>query len=168
MVHFGNMAAIQYPYLPAGRTILYVGTDNPFMATARKYARENNTVKHIGAAVVVKDGKIIGRGSIGAGFHGQRDGCIREEMNVPTGTRYDLCEGCRYKYHSEASAIRDAKEKNEDMQGGDLYLWGHWWACEPCWNAIQEAGIANVYLLEGSEKLFNKAHPDNIIGRQFT
>src|SRR3989344_441935 len=51
--------------------------------------------------------------------------------------------------------------------GADLYLWGHWWACQPCWNAIIEAGIENVYLLKDSERLFNKASPDNIIGRQF-
>lgn len=49
----------------------------------------------------------------------------------------------------------------------DLYLWGHWWFCEPCWNAMIEAGIRDVYLLENSEVLFNKAHPENIIGRQF-
>jgi hypothetical protein len=29
------------------------------------------------------------------------------------------------------------------------------------------AGIRDVYLMEGSERLFNKAHPDNVIGRQF-
>lgn len=168
VLYFRDMADIEYPYLPAGRSIVYVGIDNPFMAAAREYARKNNTVKHVGAAVVVKRGRVIGRGSIGAGFHGKRGGCIREEMDVPTGTQYELCEGCGYEYHSEASAIRDSKEKNENTQGGDLYLWGHWWACEPCWNAIIEADILNVYLLEGSEKFFNKAHPDNIIGQQFT
>ena len=158
---------IQYPYLPAGRTILYVPASNEFMAATKEFARKNNTVKHVGAAVVVRDGRIIGRGSIGAGFHGAQGGCIREKMNVPTGTRYDLCKGCSHENHSEASAIRDAKEHNEDTHGADLYLWGHWWCCEPCWRAMLEAGISNVYLLEGSERLFNKNHPDNIIGSQF-
>ncbi len=160
------MSAIPYPYLPEGSTIIYVGEDNEYMAEAKKFAQENNTVRHIGAAVVVKAERIIGRGSNGAGFHKER-GCIREKQNVPTGTRYDLCEGCAYSNHSEASAIRDAKAEGKDTQGADLYLWGHWWCCEPCWDAMIEADIENVYLLEGSEHLFNKAHPDNVIGRQF-
>ncbi len=158
---------IAYPYIPAGKTILYVGEDNKLMAAAKEFARANNTVKHIGGAVIVKNGRIIGRGSNGAGYH-KAHGCMREKMNVPTGTRYDLCKGCSYEFHSEASAIRDAKESGEDTRGSDLYLWGHWWACEPCWKAMAEAGIAHVYLLEGSERLFNKNHPDNIIDRQFS
>jgi deoxycytidylate deaminase len=168
------MLDIQYPYLPANRIILYVPADNPFMVAGKEYARQNNTVRHVGAALVVKDGHTIGRGSVGAGFHGEIDpatgaprGCAREKMNVPTGTGYELCKGCSYEYHSEALAISDAKKNGEDTRGADVYLWGHWWVCEHCWNTMIDAGIQNLYLLEGSERLFNKTHPDNIIGRQF-
>ncbi len=158
---------IKYPYLPEGREIKYVDESNPFMAAAKEFARQNNTVRHIHAAVIVKDGKIIARGSIGAGFHGAHGGCIREKLNVPTGTRYDLCEGCGYQYHSEASALRDASEHNQDTRGADLYLWGHWWCCEPCWKVMIEAGIKDVYVLEGGERFFEKSHKDNILGKQF-
>ncbi|OGG63065.1 hypothetical protein A3C21_01285 [Candidatus Kaiserbacteria bacterium RIFCSPHIGHO2_02_FULL_59_21] len=161
------MTGILYPYIPPGKTIMYVGLDNEFMTAAKEFARENNTVQHVGAALVVTNGRVIGRGSIGAGVHGEQGGCIRERLNVPTGTRYDLCKGCAHEYHSEASAIREAKERGEDTRGADLYLWGHWWCCEPCWSAMTEAGIGNVYLLEGSERLFNKSSPGNVIGRQF-
>src|SRR3989344_4618381 len=105
---------IQYPYLPTGRTILFVPASNEFMAAAKEFARKNNTVKHVGAAVVVRNGRIIGRGSIGAGVHGEQGGCIREKMSVPTGTRYDLCKGCAHENHSEASAVRDVKGRGED------------------------------------------------------
>lgn len=159
------MSAIEYPYLPSGKTIKYVAAADQWMQAAREFAKANNTVRHIGAAVVVRDGRIIGRGSIGAGPHAS--GCLREKMNVPTGTGYELCAGCAHQYHSEASAIRDAHERGADTTGADLYLWGHWWCCEPCWGAMIAAGIRDVYLLEGSEKLFNKAHPEHIIGRQF-
>src|SRR3989338_11250959 len=100
---------IQYPYPPTGRTILYVPASNDFMAATKEFARKNNTVKHVGAAIVVRDGRIIGRGSIGAGVHGEQGGCIREKMNVPTGTRYDLCKSSSHANHSEASAVPDAK-----------------------------------------------------------
>ncbi len=158
---------VSYPYLPKNREIKYVPEDNEFMAKSMEFARQHNTVKHIGAAVIVKEGRVIGYGSIGASVHAKQGGCIREKMNVPTGTQYELCEGCDSKYHSEADAIRDAKENGKDTRGADLYLWGHWWLCEPCWNAIIEAGIRDVYLLKNSEILFNKENPKNVIGRQF-
>ncbi len=161
------MTDIKYPFLPEDRTILYVPANNQYMMEAKEFARQNNTVKHIGAAVLVKEGQIIGRGSIGAGLHGKQGNCTREKMNVPTGTQYELCQGCGPEYHSEAGAIHDAKMGGEYTRDADLYLWGHWWCCEPCWKAIVNAGIKDVYLLEGSEHLFNKADPANIIGRQF-
>jgi deoxycytidylate deaminase len=94
-------------------------------------------------------------------------GCERIRQGIPTGQGYELCEGCHPKNHSEPSAIADAVSRDEDTRGADLYLWGHWWFCESCWDAMIAAGIRNVYLLEHSEVLFNKAHPGNSIGRQF-
>lgn len=165
---------VTYPYLPAGRTLLCVPENNPFMRAAKEFARKNHTVRHIHAAVVVKDGETIGRGSIGGGFHGEIDpatgekrGCTRERLNVPTGTQYELCKGCGYDYHSEHSAIRDALERGHDPNEADVYLWGHWWCCEPCWSAMIDAGIRDVYLMEGSERLFNRESSENSIGHQF-
>lgn len=158
---------IPYPYLPAGRTILYVPADNPFMQEARAYAREHSLDDSVKTgAVVVKNGAVIGRGANGSDYH-QNHGCKRTQLGIPTGHGYELCEGCHPKNHAEPRAIADAEINDGDTIGADLYLWGHWWACARCWNAIIEAGIENVYLLEGSERLFNKAHHDNIIGRQF-
>lgn len=160
------MSPVEYPYKPPDRTMYYVGPENAYMVAAKEFARQHITVKHVGGALVVRDGKIIGYGSNGAGFH-EVHGCAREKMNVPTGTHYELCRGCSYEYHSEALAIRDAKEKHEETHGADLYLWGHWWCCKECWRTMIEAGVKNVYLLEGSERLFNKNNPGNVIGRQF-
>lgn len=159
--------AIKYPYLPAGRTIRYVGLDDAYMAAAKAFAAAESLDKAMpGAAVLVHNGRIIGRGANGSDYHDQH-GCERIRQGIPTGQGYELCEGCHPKNHSEPSAIADAVAKGENTNGADLYLWGHWWFCEPCWNAMIAAGIRDVYLLEGSEVLFNKAHPDNIIGRQF-
>jgi len=161
------MADIAYPYLPVGRTFIYVGEDNPFMQEAREYARLyslDDTIKT--GSIVVKGGTIIGRGANGSDYHAKH-GCERVKRGIQTGEGYELCEGCHPRNHSEPRAIADAIKNGHDTVGADLYLWGHWWACEPCWNAIIEAGIENVYLLKGSEKLFNKTNPDNIVGRQF-
>jgi len=161
------MQTIEYPYIPEGRTVLYVPEDNLYMSAAKDYAKQyRSNLAQPGAAVVVKHNMIIGIGSIGNNS-AHIAGCVRVSMNMPTGQGYELCEGCDPKNHSEPSAIRDARSRGFNTGGADLCLWGHWWACEPCWKAMDEAGIKNFYLMEGSERLFNKSHPDNIIGRQF-
>lgn len=158
------MEPVSYPYLPEGRSFGYVPEENEFMAAARNYAlahSKDDAVKT--GSVVVMDGVIVGEGANGSDFHKNNE-CARVKQGVPTGEGYDLCEGCHPKNHSEVRAIAAASEKLGPVEGADLYLWGHWWACEPCWSAIMGAGIRNVYLMEGSERLFNKQHPDNILG----
>src|SRR4051812_12645188 len=157
--------SIKYPYLPAGKTILYVDEDNPYMRTAREYALANSlddAVKTGG--VLVKGNMIIGQGANGSEYH-KENGCVRVTLKIPTGEGYELCEGCHPKNHSEPRAIANAKKRGFSTTGTELYLWGHWWACEPCWKAMEEAGVARVYLLEDSEHLFNKADPTNILGK---
>ena len=158
---------IKYPYLPEGREIKYVPSHDTYMIVARILARVNSLDKTMpGAAIVAKDGRIIGMGANGSEYHKTHE-CQRVLLGCKSGEGYDLCEGCHPKNHSEAKAIKSAKDQGFETTGTDLYLWGHWWCCEPCWDKMIEAGIANVYLLLGSEKLFNKEHPENIVGRQF-
>ncbi len=158
---------ISYPYLPTGRTFKYVAEENPYVQEARTYAREHSLDESVQTgSVLVQNGEIIGRGANGSDYH-TKHGCERVKRGIPTGHGYELCEGCHPKNHSEPRAIADAVKSGHNTIGADLYLWGHWWCCEPCWNAIIEAGIRDVYLLTGSEILFNKAHSDNVLGKQF-
>lgn len=162
-----NEKNIEYPYLPEGREILYVPADNEFMEEAREYAKKHSLDKTMpNASVIVRDGKVIALGANGSNFHDNNE-CERIKQNTPTGQGYELCEGCHPKNHGEQSAILNAKENEVDIKGSDLYLWGHWWCCESCWNAMIKVGIKDVYLLKDSEKLFNKSHPDNVVGKQF-
>lgn len=147
--------AIQYPYLPEGKTISYVHADNRFMHAAEECARMYSLdPAHSTGTVLVKNEIIVGRGANGSTYH-EEHGCERKRQNIPTGERYDLCEGCSPQNHSEQKAIADAKSRGVETRGADLYLWGHWWCCKPCWDAMIDAGIRGVYLLEGSEKVFN-------------
>ncbi len=162
------MNKIDYPYLPDGREHMYVSMENQYMQMAKEYAKNyRSNLAMPGAAVIVKNNEVIGTGSIGNNPAHIR-GCERVKLNMPTGQGYDLCAGCGAEFHSEPQAIAAAKQAGHDTQGADLYLWGHWWCCQPCWNAMIEAGIKNVYLLENSEVLFNKKHPDNVVGMQFS
>ncbi|MCL5411003.1 MAG: deaminase [Patescibacteria group bacterium] len=144
---------IKYPYLPKGREILHVSSDNVFILAAKKAAEHKGCAKQTTGAVIVKNGKIVAVGS-NAGVH--INVCPRVLRGSKTGTDYHFCkEVCKQEGHAEQTACGNAKSKNIDVKGADLYLWGHWWCCEPCWNAMIEVGINNVYLEEGAEKKFN-------------
>lgn len=155
---------IRYPYLPQGRTILYVPPEDQYMQAAAACAKTDSTDRLVPTgSVVVREGVIIGRGAnqvpiknpYFAEFH-RKHLCVRRLLKVPSGQKYWLCPGCASpSEHSEQRAIRNARAAKQDTHGADLYLWGHWWCCEPCWNAIIGAGIANVYLMRGSEVIFN-------------
>lgn len=167
----------KYPYLPAGRAILYVDAQNQFMVKAKEVARLGSTdnLQPTGA-VIVKDGVVIGEGanhSLLGKFawynkRHQRGLCVRKFFNVPSGKGYWMCPGCvTNANHAEASAVRDAHNKGNNTNNADLYLWGHWWCCEPCWNSIIGAGVRNVYLLDTADDLFKRDSNKNILGRQF-
>ena len=162
-----NSSEIVYPYMPAGPIFGFVDMNDPFMTEAYEYAREFSLDKIMPtASIIVSKGSVIGRGANGSTYHEQYE-CERVKRGIPTGQGYEVCEGCHPKNHSEVSAIADALEKSKDLEGADVYLWGHWWCCEPCWQAMTQAGIRQVYLLERSHELFNKTHPANIVGQPF-
>ena len=145
------MNEIKYPYIPEGKEIKYVVIGNEFMRAAKEILDHKGCVKHPTSAVVVKDGKIVGRGTNAGKIV---EVCPR--WGSPTGTNYGPCkEICGQEGHSEVTSIADAKKKGNETMGADLYLYGHWWCCENCWNTMEKAGIRNVYLLDKSWELFN-------------
>lgn len=170
------MNAIQYPYLPEGREIKYAKADDFFMKSAREACLELSTDKqHPTGAILVKNGKIIFRGANQSAIKNEKmlalhkkGYCPRKILKIPSGQKYWLCPGCASsKNHAETRLVKEARKAGVKTAGADVYLWGHWWCCEPCWKAMIEAGVRDIYLLEGSEKLFDKNHSENIIGRQF-
>jgi len=167
--------SIEYPYLPKGKTISYVPGANPFMREAKDLCVKHSTDdKQPTAAVIVKDGKVLGRGANQSKLRSaflkklhEKGWCVRKILKVKTGEKYWMCPGCSgYDMHAEAEAIANTRKNGYATEGADLYLWGHWWCCEPCWKKIIDSGIKNVYLLEKSEVYFNRGNPNNLIGRR--
>ncbi len=141
-----------YPYLPKNRKILYVKPENKFMKEATKLLVASGCIKQPTAAVVVKNGKIIGQG-VNAGKRVEI--CPRTIHNCPTGTGYEYCkEVCNQEGHAEVVAVRDALKKTNNLKGVSLYLDGHWWICQGCWDEIIRVGIKKVYLRKDSIKLY--------------
>jgi len=127
------------------------------MEIAKEDAYETNFEPKTPVGVVfVKDGKILVGSANGSDYH-QKNGCERVKLGILSGQRYDLCPGCDYANHAEPKAITLANKQGIDLNGSDAYLFGEWWCCKPCSDAMVEAGINNIYLLEDSEKYFNRS-----------
>jgi dephospho-CoA kinase len=128
----------------------------------------------VGCVVVVGDrgpdrsvdaGRIVGRGANGSALHASH-GCERVRLGCASGEGYDLCAGCAPSNHAEAVALRDAAARGESTVGARIYLWGHYWVCRDCRAAIDAAGVAEVLLIEGAERFFDRNHPESHVGRQ--
>jgi deoxycytidylate deaminase len=152
-----------YPYLPDGKEIMYVPADNPYMREAELCHRTLSTdLQHPTGAVVVLNNVIVGKGANQSALKNasllrlhKKGWCIRRWFGVPSGKKYWLCPGCSsFRYHAEAQAVHDALSRTSSIAGGDLYLYGHWWCCKPCWDAMITSGIARVYLVENATELF--------------
>ncbi|OGL92929.1 hypothetical protein A2239_04225 [Candidatus Uhrbacteria bacterium RIFOXYA2_FULL_40_9] len=147
-----------YPYLPEGRTFLFVPESHPFMQEAQR-ARAERAGDPIwpNGAVLVKDGKVIA--SAGNGYNRGSHLihiCPRIVHECPSGEGYDLCGLHNNPGHAEQMVIDVAHEAGIETEGADLYMYGHWWCCQPCWDKMIEAGIRNVYLPEGADELFTR------------
>lgn len=158
----------KYPYLPIGRTILYVAENNKYMSSAKEVALTESTDKKTSTGVVIvnKEGDILIKAANQSALKNEfllkthPIWCIRKFFGIPSGQKYWLCPGCAsHRYHAESFAVSKAKKTNTNISGCNLYLWGHWWCCKPCWDKMIEAGIKDVYLMEGTENGFNNSNP---------
>lgn len=154
-----------YPYLPDDGTIAYVSDANVFMAEAKKTCLEKSTDHyHPTGAVVVKDGVILGKGANQSALRNKhllslhkRYFCLRRFFNVKSGEKYWVCPGCASAVmHAETRAVRDALKSQQTLAGCELYLWGHWWCCKPCWDSMLGADLHKVYLVNEATALFKK------------
>ena len=117
------------------RKYFYIEEGNEFMQLAKELAKTKSLDPDWPTgAVVVKDGQVIGGGWNGSDYHAKY-GCRRKELGIATGERYELCEGCHPKNHSEVRAIKNTRERGNETLGSEIYLWGHWWCCQDCWQA---------------------------------
>lgn len=105
-------------------------------------------------AIIVKNDEILSTGYNGAPRGrvncSQLGYCNREQLNIPSGQRYELCRSV----HAEANAIISASRR--DMVGGTLYLvgknaqtgeiLGDATSCAMCRRMVINAGIVRVVI----------------------
>jgi dCMP deaminase len=111
-------------------------------------------------AIIVKDKRVLTTGYNGApaGISScvERGECLREKMNIPSGTRAETC----YAAHAEQNAIIQAARYGANIDGATLYCTHQ--PCVICAKMIINAGIKRVVYKEGypdefSIRLFEEA-----------
>jgi len=153
--------------MPEDRHIKYVPADHPFMLAA-KQAREvcAGDPQYPVGIVLVKDGEVVARA--GNGYNkgsGEPHVCPRLVLECPSGTGYDLCTLHDSPGHSERMLVEECKRLGIDPTGGDAYMYGHWWACEPCWKALIDAGVKDLYVTDDAHERFSR---DNVFKETLT
>ena len=128
--------------------------ENYYLDIAQTVLERSTCLRRCSGAIIVRNDEIVATGYNGAprgrkncvdlGF------CVREQMRVPRGERYELCRSV----HAEANAIISAS-RNECI-GADLYLvgkdaktgeiLGDATSCSMCRRTIINAGIRRVVI----------------------
>jgi dCMP deaminase len=140
--------------------------DEYYLDIAKVVAERGTCLRRNYGAVIVKKNSIVS-----TGYSGPPQGvahcvtCKREELNIPSGQRYDLCRSV----HAEQNAI--IKASMEEMDGATMYINGiamdehhpitDLTPCYLCRRMILNSGIAEVVTLVGGNVTFLYRH--NII-----
>ena len=115
--------------------------DDYFMEIAEVVGKRSTCLRRRIGAVLVKNKRILATGYNGAPSglaHCYELGCLREEMDVPSGTRHEICRAL----HSEQNAIIQAALYGVATRGATIYS-----STQPsslCAKMMINAGIARV------------------------
>jgi dCMP deaminase len=95
--------------------------DEYFLKIASVVAERSTCRRHHVGAVAVKNKHILATGYNGAAG-GLKDclelGCLRDEMNIPSGTRHEICRGI----HAEQNVIIQASLHGVSIEGATVYV----------------------------------------------
>jgi len=107
--------------------------------------RATCTRRKVGA-VIVKDRRVLATGYNGPPkglAHCDVTGCIREELDIPSGERHELCRGL----HAEQNAIIQAAVHGVSIKDATIYVTNH--PCVVCAKMIINAEIKEIVYSEG-------------------
>lgn len=114
-----------------------------FFQIAGLVATRSTCLRRRVGAVIVKDNRILSTGYNGtpAGItHCSERGCIRTELDIPSGERHELCRGL----HAEQNAIIQAAYHGVCINGADIYCTNQ--PCIICSKMLINAGIKRIFI----------------------
>lgn len=133
---------------------------NYYLDIAEAVLERSTCLRRKYGAVIVNNDEIVSTGYNGSPRGctncNEKGVCIREELNIPRGTKYELCASV----HAEQNALLSASRK--ETIGADLYLAGknagsntlidNSEPCNLCKKLIINSGIKNVYIRNTGEE----------------
>lgn len=139
-----------------------------YLGIAEQVSKRGTCLRAMQGVIIVKDDQIVATGYVGAPRKTrdclERGNCLRHELRIPSGQRYELCRSV----HGEMNAILNAARAGVSIMGGDLYLFSanvldgkfrfvdaH--PCFICKKLLINAGIRRVItrMADGSLKIHN-------------
>jgi dCMP deaminase len=130
-----------------------------FMGICDLVSSRSTCMRRKVGAVLVKEKRILSTGYNGAPSgvpHCSEAGCLRAQLNVPSGEKHELCRGV----HAEQNAIIQAAYHGARVKGAVLYSTHQ--PCSICAKMTINAGIKTVYYKDGYDDqltldMFDKA-----------
>ena len=122
------------------------------MEIARLVARRSTCLRRQVGAVMVKGKNILATGYNGtpSGIaHCEQVGCLRQQLNVPSGERHELCRGL----HAEQNAIIQAAKHVINIADATLYCTNS--PCIICSKMLINAGVQRIIYQEGYPDLLS-------------
>lgn len=130
----------------AGTKLLRPSWDRYFLEIAALVASRSTCLRRQVGAVIVKDKRLLSTGYNGAPVglkHCAELGCIREQQDVPSGQRHELCRAI----HAEQNAIIQAATFGVPLLGASIYT-THF-PCVLCSKMIINVGIKRIVYSQG-------------------
>ncbi|OQX86044.1 hypothetical protein B6D60_06925 [candidate division KSB1 bacterium 4484_87] len=123
-----------------------------FMKMAFLVAERSTCLRHHVGAIIVKNRHVLTTGYNGAARKTNdclRLGCLRNQLNIPSGERHEICRAI----HAEQNAIIQAGVHGVSIEGATLYC-THF-PCIICAKMIVNAGIKKVVVAQGYPDKYN-------------
>lgn len=131
--------------------------DEYYLGIAKAVTTRATCLRRHYGAIIVRDDQIVSSGYCGAprGVKNCCDigKCLREELKVPSGERYELCRSV----HAEMNAVINAARSGACVIDGKMYVYGYdvkkdcvcsGKPCKLCTRVIINAGISKVITSE--------------------
>ena len=125
--------------------------DEYFMEMAHVVSKRSTCLRRKVGALLVKDKHILSTGYNGAPkglSHCSEEGCLRENMDIPSGERHELCRGL----HAEQNAIIQAAVFGVSIKDSTLYCTNT--PCVVCVKMLINAGVKEI--------IYSGDYPDSL------
>lgn len=119
--------------------------DQYFMKAAFLVSERSTCLRRKVGAVLVKDKRILATGYNGAPSgitHCDSKGCLRMELNIPSGERHEICRGL----HAEQNVVLQASVHGVSTKDSSIYITNT--PCSICAKMIINAGIKEVIVFD--------------------